>query len=144
MGDQQSSILRTYDSENGLTKDEIDFVLGVIIDRTKQENSPPGQLFANVKGLKNGIMTGANVPQTVLVLDSGATIHFFSNENMMKDIHNGPEPLRIHCGGKSWDQYAVGELCDDLKHLSLPQGPMYIAKDGIGNLLSLGQLAKHY
>ena len=137
IGDQQSSILRTYDVENGLTEDEIDVVLGVIAGRTIQELSPPGQLFANIKGLKNGIMTRANVPQTVLVLDSGATIHFFSNENMMKNIHDGPEPLIIHCGGKSWNQYAIGELCDDLKHLPLPQGSMYIAKDGIGNLLSL-------
>ena len=71
-----------------------------------------------MKGLKNERTTGANVPQTVLVLDIVATIYFFSNENMMKNIHDGPELLRIHYGGKSWDQYAVGELCDDLKYLS--------------------------
>ena len=89
-------------------------------------------------------MIRSNVPQTVLVLDSGATIHFFSSENMMKNIHDGPEPLRIHFGGKAWNQYAIGELCDNLNHLPLSQRLMYIAKDGIGNLHSLGHLAKHY
>ena len=103
MGDQELSIFRTYDAENGLTKDEIDFVLGVIAGRTRQEISPPGQLFANLKGLKNRIMTGANVPQTVLVLDSGVTIHFFGNQNMMKNTYDGPERLRTHCYGKSWN-----------------------------------------
>ena len=45
---------------------------------------------------------------------------------------------------KVLNQYAVGELCDELKNLQLSQGPIYINKDGIGNLLLLGQLAKHY
>ena len=62
----------------------------------------------------------------------------------MKNIHDGDEPVKIHCGGKPWHQYAVGELCNELKYIPLPQGPMYITKDGIGNLLSLAQLTKHY
>ena len=98
-----------------------------------------------MKGINNrNKRTRANVPQTALVLDSGATIQFFSNERMMKNIHDDDEPVKIHCGRKLWNQYAVGEPYDKLKHLPLLQEPMYITKDEIRNLLSLGQLAKHY
>ena len=51
---------------------------------------------------------------------SNTTIHFFSNEKMTKNIHDGDEPIKIHYGGKSWNQYAAGELYDKLKHLPLP------------------------
>ena len=119
-------------------------MLSIITD-IKSRDSSPCQLFAKIKGMNNkNERTRTNMPQTVLVLDSGATIHFFSNERMTKNIHDDEEPIEIYCGGKLWNQYTVGELWDELKHLLLPQGSMDITKDRIGNLLSLGQLAKHY
>lgn len=63
---------------------------------------------------------------------------------MTKNIHDDDELVKVHCGGTFWNQYAVSELCDKLKHLPLPQGPIYITKDGIEIWISLGQLAKHY
>ena len=142
--DQKSSILRIYDAGSNWVKDRVGFVIGVITS-IKLRDSSPGQLFTKVKGMNNrNETTRINMLQTALVLNSGATIHFFSNERIMKKNHDNDESVKIHCGRKLWNQYAVGELCDELKHLPLPQGPMYITKDGIGNLILLGQLAKHY
>ena len=36
----------------------------------------------------------------------------------------------------------IGWLREELNHLSLPKGEVYIANDGIANLLSMGKLVK--
>ena len=84
-----------YDTGSDWVKDRVGFVLG-ITNNIKQRNSSPGQLFARMKGMNNrNERTRANVPQTALVLDSGATIHFFSNERMMKKSMTVMNQLRI-------------------------------------------------
>ena len=50
--------------------------------------------------------------------------------------------MKIHCGGTTFDQAMIGCLQDELKHLSLPEEEVHIAKDGIANLLSMGKLVK--
>ena len=82
---------------------QFNIVPGVVSDITPQSSSP-GQPFTKVEGMNQRYeRTISNVPQTALVLDSGATIHFFSNERMMKNIHDGDKPVKIHCGGKYWN-----------------------------------------
>ena len=54
-------------------------------------------------------MTRANVPQTSFAIDSGATIHFFSNQDLLQSV-KAIKSMRIHCGGTTFDQAMV---CDD-------------------------------
>ena len=77
-------------------------------------------------------MTRANFPQTSLVLDSGATIHFFSNQDLLQSI-KATKSMKIYCGGTTFDQVIIGCLQDELKHLLFPEGDVCIAKDGIVN-----------
>ena len=87
-------------------------------------------------------VTRENVPQTSLALDSGATIHFFSNQELLQAIKKSDNSMKIHCGGTTSDQVMIGRLRDELKHLPLPKGEVCVTKDGITNLLSMGKLLK--
>ena len=88
-----------YDAGSDWVNDRVGFVLGIITD-IKSSNSSPGQLFAKIKGMNNrNKRTRANLPHTALVLDSGATIYFFSNKRMMKSINDDEEPVKIRCWG---------------------------------------------
>ena len=87
-------------------------------------------------------VTRANVPQTSLALDSSATIHFFSNQELLQAIKKSDNSIDIHCGGSTFDQAMIGRLRDELKHLSLPEGEVCVAKDGIANLISMRELVK--
>ena len=49
-----------------------------------------------------------NVPQTSLVLDGGATIHFFSNQKLLQAIKKSDNSMTIHCGGSSNDRLFNG------------------------------------
>ena len=100
------------------------------------------QIFPRVSWNGNSGVTRANVPQTSLALDSGATIHFFSNQDLLQAIKKSNKPITIHCGGSTFNQAMMGRLRDELRHLPLPKGEVCIAKDGIANLLSLGKLVK--
>ena len=86
-------------------------------------------------------LTRANVPQTSLAIDSGATIHFFSNQDLLQSI-KATKLIRIHCGGTIFDQAMVGRIRNKLKHLPLPRGRICIAKERIANLLSIDKLVK--
>ena len=77
-----------------------------------------------------------------LALDSGATIHSFSNQELFQAIKKSDNLMTINCGGSTFDQSMIGRLRDELKHLPLPKGEVCIAKDGIANLLSMGKLVK--
>lgn len=79
-------ILCVYDAGSSWIANVIGFVLGIISDITPQ-SSIPGQFFAKVQGMYNGRKPiRGKVPQMVLILDSGITIHFFSNKMMMKPV----------------------------------------------------------
>ena len=95
-----------------------------------------------MKWNSNSGVTRANVPQTSLALDSGATIHFFSNQELLQAIKKSDNLMTIHCGGTTFDQAMIGRLRDELKHLPLPKGEVCVAKDEIVNLLSMGKLVK--
>ena len=86
-------------------------------------------------------LTRANVPQTSLAINSGTTIHFFSNEELLQSI-KATKATKIHCGGSTFDHAMVGHIRNELKHLPLLRGKICIAKDGIANLLSMGKLVK--
>ena len=110
------------------------YVFGVTVDRGEEQT-----LTRTRKG-----MTRANVPQNTLALDSGASVHFFSNKNLMEKCYELGRASTIHCGGISSSYSTVGILNKELKKLPLPQGPVYVTKNGISNLVSLSKLAKDY
>ena len=126
--DQQSSVLQMCDANPNK------YVFGVTVDRGEEQT-----LTRTRKG-----MTRANVPQNTLALDSGASVHFFSNENLMEKCYELGRASTIHCGGISSSYSTVGILNKELKKLPLPQGPVYVTKNGIANLVSLSELAKDY
>ena len=88
-------------------------------------------------GVRHSGVTRANVPQTSLALDSGATIHFFSNQELLQVIKKSNKSMTVHCSVYTFDQAMIGRLCDELKHLLLRKGKVCVAKDGIANLLPM-------
>jgi hypothetical protein len=96
------------------------------------------------KSVGQNKMSRGNISLNALVLDSGASLHLFVNEDMLQNVTNDPNPTNIHCGGKLWSNHLIGDLCDDLKSLPLPQYDLHLHKDGVANLLSLAQLSKSH
>ena len=80
--------------------------------------------------------TRANVPQTSLAINSGATIHFFSNQELLQLI-KPIKKMKIHWGGTSFDPCMAGPIRKKLQHLPLLMKKICIAKDRIANLLSM-------
>ena len=99
------------------------------------------QIILNMGWMCGSGLTRANVPQTSLVIDSGATIHFFSNEELLQSI-KATKAMKIHCGGSTFDRAMIGHIRNELKHLPLPRGKICIIKDRIANLLLMGKLVK--
>ena len=66
-------------------------------------------------------LTRANVPQTSLAIDSGATIHFFSNKELLQSI-KATKATKIHCGGLTFGYAMVEHIRNELKHLPLGEG----------------------
>ena len=100
------------------------------------------QMFPRISWSGNSRGTRANVPQTSLALDSGATIHFFSNQDLLQAIKKSDKPITIHCVRSTFNQAMMRRMRDELRHLPLPKGEVCIAKDGITNLLSMRKLVK--
>ena len=78
-----------------------------------------------------------------LILDSGATVHFFCNKYILQNIRKATNNIKIHCRGKSWDHSCVGDLADELKNLPLPLGEIFYTKNRIGNLVYMGRMSKY-
>ena len=60
------------------------------------------QIIPNMSWMSGSGMTKANVPQTSLAVDSGAIIHFFSNQDLLQLI-KVTKSIRIHCGRTIFD-----------------------------------------
>ena len=86
-------------------------------------------------------LTRANIPQTSLAINSGATIHFFCNQDLLQSI-KATKSIGIHCGGTTFDYAIVDRFHNELKHLPHPKGKICITKDGTSNPFSLGKLVK--
>ena len=110
----------------------IEYVLA-LLDSSKQ-------IFPRVNFNSTNGVTRANVPQTTLAIDSGATIHFFSNPELLKLIREIINKFTVHCGGKSFQHGTMGQVRDDLRHLPLPKGEVCLFRDGVANLLSMSKL----
>ena len=89
-------------------------------------------------------MTRANVQQTSLVLDSGVTIHFFSNADLLYMLQENKESEKytVHCGGQSSKHGTMGRLKNELQHLPLLKEEICLYTDGVANLLSMSSLVK--
>ena len=61
------------------------------------------QIFPRMNWNGNSGVTRANVPQTSSALDNGATIHFFSNQELLQAIKKSDNLMTIHCGGSTFD-----------------------------------------
>jgi hypothetical protein len=151
--DQKSSILRIPDATAWIFHA---YAFGSV---TFKDDKPPQdklqatvlpnlQLFPTIqpREARSGCnkMSRGNISLNALVLDSGASLHLFANEDMLQNVWANPNPTTIHCGGKSWSNNQIGELCDDLKLLPLPQDELHLHKDGVANLLSLAELSKSH
>ena len=117
-----------------LVGQNIEYVFAMIESTSKK-------IIPNTSWMGGNGMTRENFPQTSLVLESGATIHFLSNQNLPQSF-NATKLMKIHCGGKAFDPAMIGRICDKLKYLSLSKGNVCIVKDGIANLLSMGKMVK--
>ena len=133
---QKPSVLRVYDTGPfNWVRRNMEYEFAMIESTSKQ-------IFPRMNWNGNSGVTRTNLPQTSLASDSGATIHFFSNQELLQAIKKSDNSMTIHCGGTTFDQAMIGYLRDKLKHLPLPKGEVCVAKDGIENLLSMGKLVK--
>jgi hypothetical protein len=117
--------------------------------QSPQEILPNLQLFPKIGRQKarsrpSNKLSRGNISLNALVLDSGASLHLMVNEDMLQNVRTDSNPTNIHCGGKSWSNNQVGQLCDELRVLPLPQDDLYLHKDGVANLLSLTLLSKSH
>jgi hypothetical protein len=99
---------------------------------------PNLQLFPRIRSKKarsgpSNKLSRGNFSMNALVLDSGASLHLMVKEDMLQNVRTDPKPTNIHCGGKSWSNNQVGQLCDELKVLPLPQDDLHLHKDGVAN-----------
>ena len=132
---QKTSILHMYDTGPfALVGQNIGYVFAMIELRGKQ-------IISNMSWICGSGLTRANIPQTSLNIDSGATIHFFSNEDLLQLVKT-TKSMRIYCDRTTFNQAMVGCIRNKLKHLPLSRGRICIAKDGITNLLSMENLVK--
>jgi hypothetical protein len=147
--DQKSSILKIPDA-TAWTFHAFAFGTVNFENNTAPTNNllPNLQLFPTIqhREARSGYnkMFRGNISLNVLVLDSGASLHLFANKDMLQNVRANPSPTTIHCGGKSWSNNQVGDLCDDLKILPLPQDDLHLHKDGVANLVSLALLSKSH
>ena len=134
MGKQKSSLLRWYDAKlfPWIGK-KIEYVFAVMASSE--------QIIPSMSWISGSGRTRANVSQTTLALDSGATVHFFSNIKLLRSVKT-IEGMKIHCGGTSFNQCKAGKLRKELKHLPLPKKQICVATDGIANLISMGKLVE--
>ena len=136
MEDQKPTVLRMYDAGPfSWVRSNMEYVFAMI-------ESTGRQLFLRMNWKGSSGLTRANVPQLSLALDSGATILFFSNQELLQAIKKSNKLMTIHCGGSTFNQAMIGRLREELNHLPLPKGEVCIVKDGITNLLSMGNLVK--
>ena len=100
--DQKPLVLRVYDAGpfNWVGRN-MEYVFAMIESTSKQ-------IFPRMNWNSNSGVTRANVPQTSLALDSGTTIHFFSNQELLQAIKKSGNSMTIHCGGTIFDQAMIG------------------------------------
>ena len=135
MEDQKILILRMYDAVLfAWVGQNIAYVFAMIKLQGKQ-------IIPNISWMCGSDLTRVNVPQTSLAIDSGTTIHFFSNEDLLQLV-KANKLMRIHCGGTTFNQEMAGRIRNELKHLPLLRKRICIAKVRIANLLSMGKLVK--
>ena len=68
----------------------IEYIFAMVESRSKE-------IILNMSWICGSGLTSANVPQTSLAIDSGATIHFFSNEDLLRSI-KATKLVKIHYG----------------------------------------------
>ena len=99
------------------------------------------QIIPSMNWVGGSGLTRANVSQTSLAIDSGATVHFFSNKDLLQSIKL-IKKMKIHCGGSTFDQCHAGRIRKELEYLPLPRKKICIATNGIANLISMGKLVE--
>ena len=98
MENQKPTVLQRYDA--GLFswfRPNMEYVFAMV-------ESTGRQLFPRMNWKGSSGLTRVNVPQLSLALDSGATIHFFSNQELLQSIKKSDRAMKIHCGGSTFDQ----------------------------------------
>ena len=89
---QKTLLLRMHDAGPFTwVEQNIEYVFAMIELKSKQ-------IIPNMGWMYGSGLTRENVPQTSLAIDSGATIYFFSNEELLQSI-KATNATKIHCGG---------------------------------------------
>ena len=104
MEDQKPSVLRMYNAGPfNWIRPNMEYVFAMI-------ESSCRLIFPTMNWSDNSGVTRANVLQTSLALNSGATIHFFGNQELLQAIKKSDISMTIHYGGAIFDQAMVGRL----------------------------------
>ena len=74
----------------------IEYVFAMIESKSKE-------IVPNMSWMCGSGMARMNVPQTSLAIDSGATIHFFSNKDLLQSV-KATKAVKIHCDRSTFDQ----------------------------------------
>ena len=97
MEDQKQSVLQMYDvGQFNWVRINMEYVFAMI-------ESSSRQIFPRISWSGNSGVARAYIPQTSLALDSGATIHFFSNQELLQAVKKSDKPITIHCGGSTFN-----------------------------------------
>jgi hypothetical protein len=82
-------------------------------------------------------------PRATIALDSGSSIHIFTDAFLLTDIHSDDKhSIGVRTTDSKLRVNNIGRLCDDLNTLPLPsEGYCYYQK-GVANILSLTMVAE--
>ena len=86
----------------------------------------------------------AGHPKNRLYINSGASLCILFNKELMGELHNIDNPLKIQAGGKPFHIKQIGSVHQALRHLPLPVTTYHYSETAIANLLLFAKLADEY